>query len=121
MGKKQDIEKKIKKTLPKFDIFKEASNAVIKRTIVLTEEKLTTQNSVPEKPALIVRKTFAELKDAVDNEHAERFNNLLHTLPDREFVRVYLKVLEYFKPKIVRELGGEKNGGDTTINILIQR
>lgn len=121
MGKKQDIQKKLKKNLPKFDIFKEASDAVIKKTIVLTDEKLAITNSVAEKPKHVIRKTFEELKEAMDNEHAERFNNLLHTLPDRTFVTTYLKALDYFKPKIVRELGADGGKGDTTINILIQR
>src|SRR5210317_52920 len=67
------------------------------------------------------RTTFDELKDAVENEHAERFNNVLHTLPDREFVRVYLKTLEFFKPKVVRQLGDQEKEKDTTINILIKR
>lgn len=116
MGKKKDINKK-----PKFDIFKEASNAVIKKTII-PQELVLGENALPDvKNTPAVGETFADLEKSMDTVHAKKFNLLLHTLPDREFVRVYLKALEYFKPKIVREIGGGKDTGDTTINIQINR
>jgi hypothetical protein len=68
-----------------------------------------------------VRKTFEDLKIAMDEEHAERFNKILSILPDREFVRVYLKTLEFFKPKVIRQMGDQERGDDTTINVIIKR
>jgi hypothetical protein len=105
------------------DIFQEASESVVgkKRTITLTEEDVITESNIEVRYDKQTRKNFAELKEAVDNEHAERFNRLLHSLPDREFVRVYLKTLEFFKPKVVRQLGDGGEKKDTTINILIKR
>jgi hypothetical protein len=42
------------------------------------------------------------LKDSIVDLHAERFNKILGSLEGKEFCDVYLKVLEYFKPKISR-------------------
>ena len=82
-------------------------------------EKITDGNieSVP----AVVRKSFAELGVGMDEEHAERFNRILSTLPDREFVRVYLKTLEFFKPKITRTEGDFEDKKNTTINVLVKR
>lgn len=74
-------------------------------------------DSVP----IVARKSFQELGVGMDEEHAERFNRVLNALPDREFVRVYLKTLEFFKPKITRTEGDFENKKDSTINILIKR
>lgn len=105
------------------DIFQEASESIVgkKRTITLTEEDIITEPNKPMRYDAKNRKTFKELKKAVDLEHAERFNNLLHTLPDREFVRVYLKVLEFFKPKVTRQHGDGGTEKDLTVNITIKR
>ena len=65
------------------------------------------------------RRNWKELKTAIDNEHAHRFNDILNNLPDREFARVYLKSLEFFKPKVIRQAGGQGEVVDQTINIQI--
>ena len=103
------------------DIFEQASSDVVKRTITLTEERPITEQNLPVRTDFKTRSTFAQLKKAVDLEHAERFNNILHTLPDREFVRVYLKTLEFFKPKVIRQIGDGSTKKDTNITITIKR
>jgi len=104
------------------DIFQEASKSPVKKTIItLDDADVITESNILVKYDKTTRKTFNELKTAVDNEHAERFNDLLHSLPDREFVRVYLKVLEFFKPKVIRQLGDGDPTKDTDITITIKR
>lgn len=61
------------------------------------------------------------LKESIDGKHAKRFNDILDTLPDREFVRVYLKAIEYFKPKVVRAAGGIRDEKPIQINIQINK
>lgn len=110
----------------KDDIFKEAARMTVNdgvrhiKSITLKEETITNSNvNLPTNPK--VRKTWAELKKAIDKEHAERFNNILNSLPDREFARVYLKSLEFFKPKVIRQTGDKEIAKDTTINIQINK
>lgn len=45
---------------------------------------------------------WAQLGDAIVGRHTERFNNLLDQLSDEDFSEMYLKILEYFQPKIQR-------------------
>ena len=42
------------------------------------------------------------LADSIVNEHTERFNSEMKILSGREFMDMYIKVLEYFKPKLNR-------------------
>lgn len=116
MEEDKDLEKKIEEAV---DIFEQASMQTM-NILNVEQTNLTIQNVA--KPTIpIKRKTWKELKIGMDNEHAERFNNILTELPDREFVRVYLKALEFVKPKIIRTTGERNTKGDTTINIQINR
>ena len=42
------------------------------------------------------------LGDAIQTEHTDRFNRVLSEMPDDKFAEMYIKVLEYFKPKYNR-------------------
>lgn len=64
------------------------------------------------------KKTWEEIKESMKNDHADRFNEILKNLPDREYVRVYLKVLEFVEPKIVRQIADTSGQADKTINIV---
>lgn len=103
------------------DIFEEASLEVVNeinetnKPVVFVKEVNINQQNISNPNA----KNWNELKKAMDNEHAERFNNILHALPDREFVRVYLKAMEFFKPKVVRTKADRPAEDDRTINIQI--
>jgi hypothetical protein len=44
-------------------------------------------------------KQWHNLRDAILSEHTDRFNELLHDMNDEDFVKTYLAVLAYFKPK----------------------
>ena len=39
------------------------------------------------------------LGESIMNEHTEKFNTELAKLNDKDFMDMYIKVLEYFKPK----------------------
>ena len=47
-------------------------------------------------------KQWDALGESIMNEHTERFNAMLAKLDEKEFGEMYLKVLEYFKPKLSR-------------------
>ena len=42
------------------------------------------------------------LSEAITTQHTDRFNRVLFELDDKDFLEAYLKVLEYFKPKLSR-------------------
>ena len=70
------------------------------------------------------RTNWAELTEAMGNEHAERFNLIvegLATTKPLEYVRVYLKALEFFQPKLVRTDGSEGVVKDNEIVVIIKR
>jgi len=48
-------------------------------------------------------KQWEALGEAICNEHTERFNSVLAGLDDSDFAEMYLKTLEYFKPKLSRQ------------------
>ena len=114
---KQEVLESVVESLD--DIFVQAAEQSINiRTLTIKEENITGANiTLP--TTYVTRKNWKELKIAIDTEHAERFNRILHELPDREFARVYLKSLEFFKPKVIRQAGGEIKQTDQTINIQI--
>ena len=62
-----------------------------------------------------------DLAVAMKTRHAGTFNQILENLPPREFVRVYLKALEYFMPKIIRQEGEGSREERSQINIQINR
>lgn len=51
---------------------------------------------------VIQQDKWKDIEDALQGEFAERFLDEMRALSGREFVRVYTKMLEYVKPKIVR-------------------
>ena len=77
---------------------------------------LPMSNSTPEK-----KKNWDELATAMKGRHAKRFNEVLDMLPPKEFVRVYLKALEFFKPKIVRQEGEVDKSVKQMLKIEINR
>ncbi len=42
------------------------------------------------------------LKEKMNGAYADRLMSEMDTLSGREFVRTYMKLLEYFKPKVIR-------------------
>lgn len=57
--------------------------------------------------------------EALVTTHAERFNQILASSDDDKFAKLFLEVMEYFKPKQSRV--ETKQEGDQQINIKIVR
>ena len=51
-----------------------------------------------------IRKTkqWEVLHEHISGVHTERFNKAMKALPDKEFIDAYLRILEYFKPRLQR-------------------
>jgi hypothetical protein len=47
-------------------------------------------------------KQWEVLHESIAGTHTERFNKVLATLDDKEFMDNYLRILEYFKPRLQR-------------------
>ena len=45
-------------------------------------------------------KQWEQLAESIVTEHADRFNRVLRNLNDEDFADQYVKVLNYFKPRI---------------------
>ena len=104
------------------DVFEEATKETLKtvketveRSITFTVKDDPTEVIIEEEGKKDLKKAWDTLKEDLDGKHAKRFNDVLSKLPDREFIRVYLKALDFAKPKVVREKGGIKTGGDTNV------
>jgi hypothetical protein len=59
------------------------------------------------------------IKEAMEGPFAERFLKEMDSLSGREFIRVYSKMLEYIKPKIVRVEGDKEEREENVIRIEI--
>jgi len=114
-----------KKQEEKKDIFSEAAIKSIEETVNRKVNFVDTKKDDPVKD-VVEAKTVKKAKNSwdtllkdIDGKHARRLNNLLENLPDREFVRIYLKVLEFAKPKIVRQKRTREGDSKPTLNINI--
>ena len=59
------------------------------------------------------------VSEKMTGEYAERFMQEMDTLSGREFIRVYTKMIEYFKPKVIRVEAKEREEEDNIIRIEI--
>lgn len=62
---------------------------------------------------------FDRLVHDLENRHAERFNQVLSRLPDKDFARLYPKMLEYARSKKMRDKFEKKGEDNNFINIQI--
>jgi len=112
----------------KKDIFMEAARMALENKPILpvanldeVEETQLEVKKTQQEIALeaVVADDWTKLKAALNGRYAKKFMDLMETLPDREFMRLYPKMLEYVQPKVVRQevrpLGEEQK----TINIRI--
>lgn len=60
-----------------------------------------------------------KIREHMEGPFAERFLKAMNELSDREFIRVYGKMIEYFKPKIVRVEGTKEKEADNVLRIEI--
>ena len=59
------------------------------------------------------------VSEKMTGEYAERFMSEMDALSGREFIRVYTKMIEYFKPKVIRVEAKEREEEDNIIRIEI--
>lgn len=77
---------------------------------------------------------LAELQEAIDKEGSENWDRLakamngpfakrmldeMHLLSGKEFVRTYMKLMEYFRPKITRIEGGLNDEEEKIIRVEV--
>lgn len=101
--------------IKKSDIFKESAMRVLlnkDKDVPIIEDDVI----VP-----IEAGNWAELKIALKGGHAKRFNRLLQQLPPREFMRTYLKVLEFVQPKVTRQIPDPTDKEDNKLIIHVKR
>lgn len=115
----------------KIDLFKEAADESLdelinrsKKTEELPVSKEEEHKWMEEAGELVLNtgEEWDELALAMHGKFAKKAMNIMTTLPDREFMRIYPKMLEYFKPKMTRTEGGEDGTVDNTVVVqIVQR
>lgn len=100
------------------DIFKEAAKQAIKKESSIVEQKPTQEELAQQ---LVDRgdDNWKLLVEAMEGHLAEKFLTIMNSLPDKEFARNYLKLLEYVKPKMVRMENKPYEDQDNTIKIEV--
>ena len=83
-----------------------AAPEILEKATEITDENLHTDK-------------WDKIKEAMEGRFAERFINEMDGLSGREFIRVYGKMIEYFKPKIVRIEGDKEQREENVIRIEI--
>jgi hypothetical protein len=98
---------------------KMVSNKTIKKEIndVVNKEKqiqqamdLTVENA---------ETSWSKLKGKINSTYADKAMTIMETLPDREYLRMYFKMLEYVNPKVVRKEVLEAEDDDMNIKVVI--
>lgn len=95
------------------DVFEDAAKDHIKKATKLIEDEAVElyeteevlDQSIETATTLTINNVgihWSKLKEDLEGVHAERFNKELTALSGREFVRLYLKALEFSKPKVTR-------------------
>ena len=103
-----DFKKPIKETKTDMRVLKH-----IKQPIEIKENSLAMSEDY--------KNSWSDVQKAMKGKHAERFSAILDALPNREFLKAYLDILEYFVPKKVRTDGSKDKKRDNKLEISISR
>lgn len=120
-------DKKIKtKTVQQDDIFQEgAKESASMKLLKNVEFKEVPKPAAKELPIDYMKgvsvKNWKGLSTKMINEYAERMDQIMETLPPRDFIKVYLQMLEYAVPKITRTVGGNIDEKDNRIEVVIKK
>jgi hypothetical protein len=74
------------------------------------------------KPKGVVHKKTEQwnaLIESLKDEHTQRFNQVLGKLDDRDFIRVYLEILNYWKPKLSAATNMNLNASENSLSLVI--
>lgn len=106
----------------KKELFEQAQKASMQKLVERQKEVVST--SQKDKVAIAVKERLEEgetqwdlMKKMLEGSLTEKFINIMHEMNDAQFVRTYLKLLEYVKPKITRVEGSGEAENDITVNI----
>ncbi len=112
----------------KDDIFKKAAEDSLKNGLSkVEEEQILEQAEIATQEALALAQTsegdkWDNLTKYINNDGADRLLKELQSMPSKDYVRNYLKLLEYFKPKLVRSDINPDDDIDRTITVeLVQQ
>jgi len=106
-------------------IFKDGSDIVRAAMKLQSIPKITEKLSTVEDTSMINKALatqsddWIKAKEAMEGRFTKKFLDIMDNLPPGEFMRTYLKYIEYFKPKVVRIPVSDDDSVDTTININI--
>jgi len=101
------------------DLLKQAASEAVPKD--KTEEEVYNEGQM-EKALQIVeagKDGWNVISARMEGDFAERFLKEMEGLSGREFVRTYMKMLEYFKPKIVRVENAPREEEERVIKIEI--
>lgn len=96
------------------DVFEESAKEVLNMTNSTVVAPTIPDNVTPGPKTMtpLQAKNWNEITEAMNTYHTERFNRVLQELPDREFARVYLKALPFFR----QHASKNTNETPTTVN-----
>lgn len=116
-ARKEETKRLIEESMLNMSIDDE--DVVIEAEVVEQEPVERIPPALAEKRALIAesKEALENLKVNITGKHCERFDRVLTELPDREFMRIYPKVLEFFVPKAQHRGGGGGVINNVQINI----
>jgi hypothetical protein len=105
------------------DVFKEAAKMVSNKTIKKEiNDVVNKKEQIQQAMDLTVENaetSWSKLKGKVNAEYADKAMTIMEELPDREYLRMYFKMLEYVNPKVVRKEVLEAEDDDMNIKVVI--
>ena len=113
---------------PLNDVFEDAAKAAINKAIKpiaeVNEKNIVVETKSQEEQAMELtvangETSWSKFKGKINGAYAERMMDVLDGLPDREFARIYPKLLEYVNPKVVRKEVREEEEENKTIKVTI--
>jgi len=97
--------------------------AAVRTAPVVELSENPTENEIIEKAEVITKHNLENkwdhVKEMMEGPFAERLVRAMEAMPDKEFVRVYGKMIEYFKPKVIRVEGTKEKQDDNVLRIEI--
>ena len=102
--------------------------SLLREAAVLTSPIITLQENPSEEEIIGKAETITEhnlenkwdhVKEMMEGPFAERFVRAMEALSDKEFIRVYGKMIEYFKPKVIRVEGSKEKEADNVLRIEV--
>jgi hypothetical protein len=114
-------------------LFKQAAETTSNDTEKIHEAEILSSNNYPafsEKDSRTLEEKVLDFTESgltkwdliearMNGDFSERFMKEMEQLSGREFVRTYLKMLEYFRPKVIRIESKPKEEEDTVIRVQV--